>query len=156
MSIEAGVLVGLDLEVLHWHLPNDRSGGSLPDSRDLWDVIWEHRDRVMGFAHSHPGSGIPAPSYEDVTTFAGVEAALGKRLVWWITSSDHFSEWCWVGPGKLDYAQGPALYQPEWMSELRLRSEYYYDAPVAALAEKIREAEDERVLAMLEALSHEV
>jgi hypothetical protein len=156
MSIEAGVLIGLDLEVLHWHLPNNRSGGTLPDSRDLWDVIWENRDRVMGFAHSHPGSGTPMPSYEDVTTFASVEAALGKRLVWWITSSDGFSEWCWVGPKKLDYAQGPALYQPEWISELRHRSEYYYDASVAALAQKILEAEDERVLAILEDLSHEV
>jgi hypothetical protein len=118
----------------------------LPDSRDLWDVIQENKDRVMGFAHSHPGSGIPAPSFEDVSTFAAIEAALGKRLVWWITSSDSFSEWCWVGPHKWDYAQGPGVYEPQWMNELRFKSEYYQDPAISHLAKQIQEAEDERIL----------
>lgn len=124
MSIEAGVLVDLDCEPLFWHLPVNRGGASLPDSRPLWDTIWENRDRILGFAHSHPGYGMPGPSYEDVTTFAAIEAALGKRWVWWITSADSFVELCWVGPGKLDYKQGPNLYKPMWMDRLRDESHY--------------------------------
>jgi hypothetical protein len=124
MSIEAGVLVGMDCEPIYWHLPVDRSGGALPDSRELWEVIWENRANILGFAHSHPGSGEPGPSDTDLTTFAAVESGLGRRLVWWITSADQFIELCWVGPGKLDYAKGPALYEPTWMGELRGKSYY--------------------------------
>jgi hypothetical protein len=124
MSIEAGVLVDLDCEPIHWHLPEGRHTGALPDSRDLWEKIWSHREQVLGFAHSHPGSGQPGPSYEDLTTFAAVESALGKRLVWWIASEDSFVELCWIGPGKLDYDEGPAMYEPEWMAELRNLSNY--------------------------------
>jgi hypothetical protein len=86
--MEAGVLLGLDNSPLFWHTPNQRSGGALPDSRDLWEVIWENRAIVTGFAHTHPGSGIPGPSYTDITTFAAIEAALGKHLNWFILSSD--------------------------------------------------------------------
>lgn len=63
--------------------------GALPDSRELWDVFWTHRATLLGFAHTHPGRGIPGPSHTDLTTFAAVEAGLGKRLHWWIASSDH-------------------------------------------------------------------
>ena len=124
MSIEAGVLVDLNGEPIYWHLPADRSGGALPDSRPLWDVIWENRDRLLGFAHSHPGSGAPGPSYEDVTTFAAIEAALGERLVWWITSADQFVELRWVGPDKLHYRAWPRIYEPSWVQRLRDESEY--------------------------------
>ena len=86
--MEAGVLLGVDNKVLHWHTPNERSGGALPDSRDLWDIIWENRAIVTGFAHTHPGSGIPGPSYTDITTFIAVEKGLGKHLNWLILSSD--------------------------------------------------------------------
>jgi hypothetical protein len=85
---EAEVLLGPNNSVIHWHTPNDRNGGALPDSRNLWDVIWENRDKVTGFAHTHPGSGSPGPSYTDTTTFAAIEAALGKHLNWPILSSD--------------------------------------------------------------------
>lgn len=124
MSIETGVLVNLDCEPIYWHLPHNRTSVLLPDSRDLWDVIWEHKDNLLGFAHSHPGSGTPGPSHEDLTTFAAVESALGKRLVWWITSQDVFVELCWTGPEKLKYGRGPSLYEPEWMNELRQKSNY--------------------------------
>jgi len=89
MSIETGVLVGLDLNPIHWHLPQGRSVAFLPDSRDLWDVIWENRNEVLGFAHSHPGSGVPIPSGIDITTFRAVEKALGRQIVWWICSRTH-------------------------------------------------------------------
>lgn len=107
MSIEAGVVLDLKGEPLHWHLPPGRSVGGLPDSRRLWDVIWENRDNISGIAHSHPGKGKPGPSYEDVTTFSAIEAALGRRLDWWIVSAGDCNTTLlrWVGPGKYTYQE---------------------------------------------------
>ena len=86
--MEAGVLLDWDGKPIYWHLPKGRSVAYLPDSRDLWDVIWENRKNISGFAHSHPGSGLPSPSHTDLTTFSGIELAIGRRLDWWIISSD--------------------------------------------------------------------
>ena len=126
MTIETGVVVGEGREPLYWHLPEGRSSGSLPDSRELWDFLWEHRHEVRGFAHSHPGSGWPNPSDTDVTTFAAIEGALGRRLIWWITSADTLVAYHWVGPGKHDYKgfiiQDTA--EPVWVKELRKHSWY--------------------------------
>jgi hypothetical protein len=86
--IEAGVLIGQNNSVLHWHTPNERSVGFIPDSRDLWQIIWDNKDSVTGFAHTHPGSGPPGPSSTDISTFIAVEKALGKHLNWFILSKD--------------------------------------------------------------------
>lgn len=123
--IEAGVVLDLRGEPLHWHLPPGRSGGSLPDSRDLWDVLWDNREKISGFAHSHPGAGQPGPSWEDVTTFSAVELALGKRLDWWITSSDQVALFKWFGPGPYTYHRArlhPFIDLP-WVAELRRLSQ---------------------------------
>ncbi len=90
-TIEAGVVVGQNYEALWWHLPPGRSVGHLPGSRELWDVLWSEylTGRLYGFAHSHPGTGIPLPSPTDLTTFMNVEAALGQTLSWWIVNQDH-------------------------------------------------------------------
>lgn len=106
--MEAGVIVDVLGNPIYWHEPKNRTTASLPDSVELWDAIWKAhviaRDAeaksifklatvpgaILGFAHSHPGRGMPGPSYEDVTTFAAVERALGRRLRWWIVSEDHF------------------------------------------------------------------
>ena len=88
---EVGVLIDLEGQPIYWHLPEDRSSGALPDSRNLWDVIWENRDKVSGFAHTHPGYGKPGPSYTDITTFAAIETGLGRRLHWWIATGDQLS-----------------------------------------------------------------
>lgn len=97
MTIEAGCVI-TKFGCL-WHLPPGRSAGYLPDSPDLWQVMWDNREFVDGFAHSHPGSGRAAcdPSNEDVTTFSAVERALGKRLRWWICSRDCLVEYLWGG-----------------------------------------------------------
>jgi hypothetical protein len=117
--IEAGVLVDRDEEPLYWHLPPGRSAGSLPDSRELWDAIWANREQIMGFAHSHPGSGMPWPSDEDLTTFSAIDLALGRRLSWWITSSDRVVIVMWSGPDAYDYDIEPLDYEPGWVAELR-------------------------------------
>jgi|WetSurSiteA1Bulk_404760.scaffolds.fasta_scaffold19572_2 hypothetical protein len=67
---------------IYWHLPKGRSETHIPDSRNLWDVLWANRDFVGGVAHTHPWIGEAIPSSTDVTTFAAVESGLGKRLIW--------------------------------------------------------------------------
>lgn len=116
--IEVGLVVGWHHHALYWHLPPGRSGGSLPDSRKLWDVLWEQRHHLTGFAHSHPGAGVPGPSWEDLTTFAAVEAALGRQLWWWIVNLEGTVLLVWCGPGKHDYAIQPVK-DPPWANELR-------------------------------------
>lgn len=119
--IEAGMVVDLEYnQVIYWHLPQGRSAGSIPDSRNLWDVLWTAHisgERV-GFAHSHPGSGVPGPSWTDLTTFAAIEMALGKRLIWWITSTDHVVRIDWTGPDKYDYTS-TEIDEPDWANQLR-------------------------------------
>jgi hypothetical protein len=132
--MEAGVVLDLEGRPLHWHVPPERSGGSLPDSVALWTVFWENRKNISGFAHSHPGSGLPGPSYTDVTTFAAIEAALGRRLDWFIISSDSFALFRWKGPDPYTYEMHWATYhtpehpiltgEPDWIHHLRELSNY--------------------------------
>lgn len=119
--IEAGVLV-VNGQPAYWHSPEGRTGGSLPDSRGLWDLLWALRKaESLGFAHSHPGAGVPGPSHTDVTTFAAVEAGLGRRITWWITSSDEVIQLYWKGPGKHDYVSW-VIDEPDWARQLRENS----------------------------------
>ena len=69
-------------EPFHWHEPAGRTGGSLPDSRGLWEVMWENRLAIGGLAHTHPWDGPASPSGTDLTTFRALEQGLG-RLYWW-------------------------------------------------------------------------
>jgi len=119
--IEAGVVV-TGAGAVYWHLPEGRTGGSLPDSRKLWDVLWELRkEEFLGVAHSHPGSGVPGPSWTDITTFAAIELGLGRRLTWWITSSDRVIDLHWKGPNKHDYTAN-LVAEPDWAAILREHS----------------------------------
>lgn len=110
--------------VAFWHLPKNRTVSSLPDSRTLWEVLWDLRtEDFLGFAHSHPGRGEPSPSMTDLTTFAAVETGLGRRLHWWITSEDQFVEILWEGPHRLEYKKG--LIEPfDWVYRLRELSNF--------------------------------
>jgi len=75
---------------------------------------------VAGFAHSHPGAGQPGPSWTDLTTFAALEAGLGRRLTWWITSADRLISLRWCGPGKHDYeAESAEERGCSWLLDLR-------------------------------------
>ena len=77
------------------YLQPGSSAGSVSDSRQLWDEIWENRDIVGGVAHTHPWTGMTQPSSTDVTTFAAVEAGLGKRLIWPIVTFTHVNYFGW-------------------------------------------------------------
>lgn len=119
--LETACVVDADGGVLLWHEPPRRSVVALPDSRDLWLVLFETRAILGGLAHSHPGVGPPTPSAEDLTTFAACEAGLGRRLSWWIATADTCVRYVHAGPGRLDYA--PADLGPTpWLDELRARS----------------------------------
>lgn len=124
--IEAGLLIGLSPHdppqpnyVLYFHNPAGRDEASLPDSHDLWRAIWERRETVTGFAHSHPGYGSPRPSSTDLSTFAAIEAGLGKRLRWWIATSDQLGYWEWDGQAQ-SYLGGTCnAHKPPWLETLR-------------------------------------
>ena len=123
--LETAVVIDDQGHALHWHTPAGRTGGSLPDSGDLWEVLWTHRATLLGVAHTHPGAGSPLPSREDVTTFAAVEAGLGVRLLWWIASSDQLAAFRYAGPGKYDYSAVAVPEEcPGWLAKLRALSGY--------------------------------
>lgn len=122
--IESGVVLDKSGNALHWHLPNNRSGGALPDSVDLWEIFWNNRENISGFAHTHPGYGNTGPSYTDVTTFSAVERGLGKKLDWWIASGDNMVLVRWSGPDALDYSITSVTMEPDWVHKLRENSNY--------------------------------
>lgn len=125
MTTEAGVLISKSGDPIYWHLPEDRTAASLPDSRSLWDVTWEHRMSVLGFAHSHPGAGhYPSPSNEDLTTFSAIERGLGRRLTWWIANDSALTILLWAGPSEYIYAAEHVRvgHEPPWVVELRQKS----------------------------------
>lgn len=116
---EAGVVLDKHGMPIYWHLPLIRTDTSLPDSPLLWVVIWANRTNLSGFAHTHPGSGIPAPSNTDATTFAAIEAALGRRLDWWIASSTDIVLVQWsqtLGDYNIQHVWTEAL---PWVARLR-------------------------------------
>jgi len=73
------------------------------------DFALENRENLGGIAHTHPWHGDSWPSGTDITTFAAVEAALGRRLVWPIVTLSEVKTFRWTGPGKYDYRPVPFL-----------------------------------------------
>ena len=120
--IETGVVINVDGEAIYWHQPPGRTAVSIPDTRLLWDVLWEYRKTLWGFAHSHPGSGIPKPSLTDLSTFLAIEQALGRHLSWWITSTEKLIS-CTRQAESQSYRSVVISTEPPWAGELRLRSE---------------------------------
>lgn len=125
--IETALVFDKNGKTIHWHEPHGRNGGALPDSRDLWDVLWENRDRLGGVAHTHPWEGETGPSQTDLTTFDAVERALGRQLLWPVVSFTHVT---YVVRNPL-YGQGsphqwtkagPLTIEIEGIDELRRKS----------------------------------
>lgn len=124
-TIEAAVVLGPNDQPIYWHTPPNRNTVALPDSRSLWLVYMEHRNDMVGQAHSHPGLGWPGPSWEDVTTYEACESGLGKRYKWWIASTDHLVVVEWCGPDRYHYktTRVPVELEPPWVAELRRLSQ---------------------------------
>jgi len=120
--LEACVVLSTSGSICFEHCPEGRSAGYIPDSAVLWEVLWDRREALGGVAHSHPGTGIPAPSHTDLSTFAAVECALGRRLTWWISSSTDTIALVWGGPDRLHYVAEQIHPEPDWVSRLRALS----------------------------------
>ena len=82
---EAAVVIDQDDQPTYCHLTEGRTAASIPDSRDLWMVLWSGRERLAGVAHTHP-AGVDQPSGIDLVTFRACEDGLGRRLSWWIVT----------------------------------------------------------------------
>ncbi len=65
------------------------SATSIPDERQRWDAIWDHRNEITEIAHSHPGAFLDF-SHEDLTTMEAVEAGTGKTFTWTIVTKTGF------------------------------------------------------------------
>jgi hypothetical protein len=103
--MEAALVFDITGVPIHWHVPPDRSMAAIPDSADLWEILWDNKIILRGVAHTHPWSGSAAPSSTDVTTFAAVEAGLGKRLVWPVVTFSEVRYFVWQGPDRLNYGE---------------------------------------------------
>jgi hypothetical protein len=65
------------------------SATSIPDERERWETIWEHRNEITEIAHSHPGEFLDF-SHEDLTTMEAVEAGTGMAFTWSIITKHGF------------------------------------------------------------------
>lgn len=117
--IEAAMVFNKKGEVFHWHLPQGRTAGSIPDTRTLWDILWEHRAVVGGVAHTHPWNGAPWPSQTDVTTFRAIEQGLGKLLLWPVVTLDQIGCWVWNPVTQLYCRAGELEFELQGINELR-------------------------------------
>ena len=80
--IETALVFDDQGRIIQFHLPNGRTAGSIPDSRSLWELLWQYREHVAGVAHTHPWDGTASFSGIDVTTWRAIELGLGKLLLW--------------------------------------------------------------------------
>jgi len=125
MAHETIVVFDIHGKALYWH-DKDATTGYVPDADDLWDVLWENKDHLGGFAHTHPWEGAAIPSHTDLTTFAAVEKGLGKSLLWPILTFHRMT--CVVrNPlykkgGAMWTDAGPLTIEFDWIDELRRRS----------------------------------
>jgi hypothetical protein len=95
MGLETALVFSDTGETLFWHVPLERSEYSLPDSRTLWEVLWENRALLGGVAHTHPWEGPAWPSQTDVTTWRALEKGLGKLLLWPIVTFSDVKYFGW-------------------------------------------------------------
>tara|TARA_Y100000310_G_scaffold340338_1_gene435731 strand:+ start:4257 stop:4643 length:387 start_codon:yes stop_codon:yes gene_type:complete len=122
--IEVAMVFDVHGKVIHWHLPPGRHAGAIPDSRDLWEVMWENREILGGVAHTHPWHGEPWPSQTDVTTFRACEQGLGKLLLWPVVTFSDVGYWAF-NPVTKEYVlavPNQPSFELEGIDELRRRS----------------------------------
>jgi hypothetical protein len=65
------------------------SSTKIPDNRERWEIIWQHRNEITEIAHSHPGEFLDF-SQEDLTTMEAIEAGTGKTFTWSIITKNGF------------------------------------------------------------------
>jgi hypothetical protein len=114
-----GALIDTSNRVLYWLKPLTLAW---TENKPFWDTFWKNRDRVIGFAYTQTGHTIcPFPSYDQITMFAAAEAAIEKRLQWWIVDESACSLARWDGRYRLDYFT-MRVFDPIWVGALREKS----------------------------------
>lgn len=91
MAIEIACVFDKQGKALYWHDLSDCSRNYIPDSMELWNIVWNNRKVIGGVAHTHPWFGDAVPSQVDVTTFSAIERGIGKLLWWPIVTMDNVS-----------------------------------------------------------------
>ena len=120
---EAALVFDKQGRTLYWHEPEGATAASLPDSHVLWEVLWQQRERLGGVAHTHPARGRVYPSFTDVTTWAAIEAGLGRKLVWPIVGTDDVRCFRMRGEAPVEIVGDQLKCWPlEELDELRRRS----------------------------------
>jgi len=118
--IEQAMVFDHNGKTLLWHSPPGCTSAYIPDTRDLWTFIWEHRQEVCGIAHTHPWEGPASPSFEDMTTFNAIDRALGRPLLWVILSADDRKDF--IRGEDQNWSLVPPTFYLEGEKELRSRS----------------------------------
>lgn len=121
--IEVALVFDKEGKTICFH--DGQSAGSIVDSRSLWDILWENRDRLGGVAHTHPWDGEAHYSHTDVTTFRAIDNALGKNLLWPVVTFTEvgYFQWYRACEDPLDYGRHcTAPINIEGIEELRVRS----------------------------------
>jgi hypothetical protein len=117
---EAAVVISSLHQPLYWHVPDDRTATSIPDSRELWLQIWTHRQVLLGVAHTHPGGGNAQPSRIDLETFESLEAGLGRKLHHWVVNEVETRLVLRQDDGTY---QSTSIEDPPWVEDLRRYSQ---------------------------------
>ena len=87
---------------------------ALPDSRERWEAIWQHRNELVELAHSHP-LGPEQFSAEDTSTMRALDDALGKQLLFSLVTP---RQYLLRGPNDIAVPATP----PAWVRALRIAS----------------------------------
>lgn len=120
---EVAVVFDREGQTLLWH-DTQASMGAIPDSRDLWTFLWEHREEVGGVAHTHPWNGPAGPSNTDTTTWRALEKGLGRLLLWPVVTFNDVRYYVFnpATEGYIQVVPSPEEGHFEGLAELRHRS----------------------------------
>ncbi len=107
VMIETALVFDKNGKTIHWHLPPGRNSGVIPDTRELWEILWENRAILGGVAHTHPWDGPAWYSRTDVTTFRAIDNALGQNLLWPVVTFTEVGYFQWHSSfqNPLDYGR---------------------------------------------------
>jgi len=88
------------------------------DGNKLWHLLYKYRNGIKYIVHSHPGSGAPRPSHEDLSTFKSMGYAGFAHVEWVIITRDYVHSF--DRDGVQIESSFPPL--PKWLHELRVLS----------------------------------
>jgi len=119
-SREVELVIGKDCEILGWR-PGGVGGAS--DTREWYDFLWKHRNRIFGLAHTHPdldGTGTAHPSSIDLTSWQSLEIGFGTKWLYYVvTQSDICVVRLTALVPKIEYTTQRMYQGPWWIGMIR-------------------------------------